>query len=82
MTLYFEFEDRRRKAEVSWPSGKGSINVQLTDKELATKLPGDFIFDLNARHKVSYTVENPDNKRLVQLQNVISKRLQEFANQF
>lgn len=81
--IYFEFEEERRKAEVSWPgnTGGGSISVELSDSELAKKLPSDFIFDINKRNKVSYTIENPDNKRLVQLQKVICRRLQEFANQ-
>lgn len=81
MILYFEFEGQRRKAEVQWPQKDGSINVQLTDAELAKRLPADLIFDMNKHNKISYTMENPDNKRLVQLQKVISKRLQEFANQ-
>lgn len=81
MILYFEFEGQRRKAEVQWPQNAGSINVQLTDAELAKKLPADMIFDMSERNKIFYTIENPDNKRLVQLQKVISKRLQEFANQ-
>lgn len=81
MILYFEFEGKRRKAEVQWPQNAGSINIQLTDADLARKLPVDLIFDMNENNKIFYTIENPDNKRLVQLQNVISKRLQEFANQ-
>jgi hypothetical protein len=81
MTLYFEFEEQRRKAEVNWPHDRGSIDVQLTDYELIKKFPVDLIFDVNGRNKVSYTIENPDNKKLVQLQKIICKRLQEFANQ-
>ncbi len=81
MILYFEFEEQRRKAEVHWPYDAGDINVQLTDYELAKKFPADLIFDINGRNKVSYTIENPDNKRLTQLQKIICKRLQEFANQ-
>ncbi len=80
MTLYFEFEEQRRKAEVKWPDDRGSINVQLTDYELTQKFPVDLIFDINGRNKVSYTIENPDNKRLTQLQKIICKRLQEFTN--
>ncbi len=67
MLLYFEFEEKRRKAEVNWPRDKGSISVELTDSELVRKLPSDLIFDINGRNKVSYTIENPDNKRLLQL---------------
>lgn len=81
MILYFEFEEHRRKAEVYWPNDAGNINVQLTDHELVRKFPADLIFDINGRNRVSYTIENPDNKRLSQLQKIICKRLQEFANQ-
>ena len=81
MTLYFEFEEQRRKAEVNWRHDRGSIDVQITDYELIEKFPVDLIFEVNGRNKVSYTVENPDNKKLVQLQKIICKRLQEFANQ-
>lgn len=81
MILYFEFEDQRRKAEVNWPKESGSIHVLITDQELAKKLPTDLIFDINRKNKVSYVVENPDHKRLLQLQKTIGKRLQEFANQ-
>ena len=81
MILYFEFEEQRRKAEVQWPRGTGTINVALTDYELTAKLPVDLIFDINKRNRISYTIENPDNKRLNQLQKIICKRLQEFANQ-
>ena len=81
MTLYFEFEEQRRKAEVNWPRHKGNIDVQLTDDELTKRLPTDLIFDINGKNRVTYTIENPDNKRLIQLQKIICKRLQEFANQ-
>ena len=81
MIVYFEFEGQRRKAEVQWPQKDGNIDVQLTDAELVKRLPADLIFDINIRNRISYTIENPDNKRLLQLQKVISKRLQEFANQ-
>lgn len=81
MTLYFDFEDQRRTADVIWPENDGSIQVTLADRELIRKLPSDLIFDLNKRNKISYLVENPDHKRLIQLQKIVSKRLQEFANQ-
>ena len=80
MTLYFEFEGQRRKAEVNWPQGRGTIQVELTDYELTSKFPVDLIFDMNGRNRVSFTIENPDNKRMIQLQKIICKRLQEFAN--
>lgn len=81
MTLYFDFEEQRRTAEVTWPEHTGSIQVVLTDKELIKKLPEDLIFDINKRNKISFIEENPDNKRLIRLQKVISRKLQEFANQ-
>lgn len=81
MTLYFDFEGQRRTAEVTWPENSGNIEVTLTDKELLKKLPADLIFDMNRRNKVSFIEENPDYKRLIQLQKIISRRLQEFANQ-
>lgn len=81
MTLYFDFEERRRMAEVTWPQHSGSIHVELTDKELLQNLPPDLIFNINNRNKVSFVEESPDNKRLIQLQKAISRRLQELANQ-
>ncbi len=81
MTLYFNFEEQRRTAEVIWPENAGSIHVTLTDKELIKKLPPDLIFDINRRNKVSFTEEDPHHKRLIQLQTIIGRRLQELANQ-
>jgi hypothetical protein len=80
MLLYFEFEERRVKADVTWPKDKGSITVHVTDAELARDLPTDLLFDVQAGNKVSYTIEDKDDKRLIELQNVISRRLQEFVN--
>ena len=81
MTLYFDFEERRRTAEVSWPTNVGSIHVTLTDKELVKKFPPDLIFEINQRNKVSFTEEDPHHKRLIQLQKTIGRKLQELANQ-
>jgi hypothetical protein len=80
MTLYFEFEQRRVKAEVDWPKDKGAISVHLTDPELSAELAPDLLFDITAGNKVSYTIESRDDKRLIELQSVISRRLQEFVN--
>jgi hypothetical protein len=80
MTLYFDFEEQRRTAEVIWPESSGTIHVNLLDVELLKKLPSDLIFDMNRRNKISFIEENPDNKRLVQLQRIIGRRLQELAN--
>lgn len=81
MTLYFDFDERRRTAEVNWPKNGGSIHVTLSDKELVKKYPPDLIFDINSKNKISFTEENPDHKKLIQLQKAIGKRLQELANQ-
>lgn len=80
MILYYDFEGRRMHAEVTWPGGGGTIQVQLTDKRLKD-LPADLLFDMNRVNRITYLVENPANKRLSELQLVLSKRLQEFANQ-
>jgi hypothetical protein len=80
MLLYFEFEHRRVKADVTWPKDKGPITVHVTDAELARDLPTDLLFDVTRGNRVSYTIEDKDDKRLIELQNVISRRLQEFVN--
>jgi hypothetical protein len=80
MVLYFEFEERRVKAEVTWPKNRGTITVHITDRELVKKFPPDLLFDIEAGNKVVYTIEDPGDKRLIELQNVISRRLQEFVN--
>lgn len=79
--LYFEFEGKRRKADVTWPEKGDTIVVHVTDTEIAKKLPTDLYFDVRNENEVSYTIEDRDNKRLIELQNVIRKRLQEFVNQ-
>lgn len=81
MTLYFDFEEQRRTAEVAWPETRGSIHVNVTDTELSKRFPSDLIFDINQRNKVTFIEESADNKKLVQLQKAIGKRLQELANQ-
>jgi hypothetical protein len=80
MILYFEFDERRVKAEVNWPKGRGTISVHVTDPQLANEMPTDLLFDIAPLNKVTYIIENPDNKRLIHLQKTISKRLQEFVN--
>ena len=79
MILYYDFEGKRMNAEVYWP--KSTIQVQLTDIRLTRDFPEDLLFDINRINKISYMVENPANRRLTELQKVLSKRLQEFANQ-
>ena len=81
MTLYYDFEGKRMNAEVYWPKNASTIQVQLTDNRLTWDLPDDLLFDINRINKISYMVENPANRRLTELQKVLAKRLQEFANQ-
>lgn len=80
MLLYFEFEDRRFHAEVTWPKGDDPIVVQLSDKRLTRDLPTDLYFDIKGGNKVSYVIEDPQNKRLSELQSILARRLQEFVN--
>ena len=80
MIFYYDFEGRRMNAEVSWTKNSDTISVLLTDKRLTKDLPADLIFDKRG-NRITYIIENPDNKRLAELQKVIGKRLQEFANQ-
>ena len=79
MLLYFEFEEKRRKADVSWPKNGQNIIVHITDPELARELPTDLFYDIENENKVVFTIEDQDNKRLLELQNVIKRRLQELC---
>lgn len=80
MILYFEFEDRRAKADVLWPKDDEPIAVHLTDPHLRKELPTDLLFEVGDSRKVVFTIESPDDKRLIELQTVIARRLQEFVN--
>ncbi len=77
MRLYFEFEDKRREATVTWPKTVGSIGVHLLDKELIRTFPPDLLFDLDDGNKITFTEESADNKRLISLQETIRRKLQE-----
>jgi hypothetical protein len=79
MLLYFEFEEKRRKADVIWPKDKGDIVVHITDKELARDLPTDLYYEMEEGNKVVFTIEDIADKRLLELQNVLARRLQELA---
>jgi len=79
MLLYFEFEDKRRKAEVTWPKNDENIIVHITDAEITKALPTDLYFEIDENNKVSYITEDSKNKRLVELQFVLQKRLQELV---
>lgn len=77
MILYFEFEEKRRKAEVTWPKYDENITVYINDAEIAKDLPTDLFFELENGNKITYTIENPENKRLLELQTAIRRKLQE-----
>lgn len=81
MLIYFEFEHRRSKADVILPHKESdSIIVHLHDAWLIRKLPSDLYFETDKSNKVIFTLENPDHKRLSELQRVLGKRLQELVN--
>ena len=80
MNLYFEFEERRLTASVDWPEDRDTIVVQLNDPKIARELPTDLFFEIERGNKVTFVIEDKDNKRLIELQRVIARRLQEFAN--
>jgi len=79
MLLYFEYEEKRRKAEVVWPKNDGNIVVHLMDKDLAGQVPTDLYFEIERGNKVVFTAEDVTNKRLLELQTVVSRRLQELV---
>ena len=80
MLLYFEFEEKRRKADVIWPKNNGDVLVHINDKELARDLPTDLNYEIRESNKVVFTIEDPANERLLELQNVLGRRLQELVN--
>lgn len=79
MLIYFDFEGIRMNADVDWPEDATSITVNLTDPRLVREFPPDLLYDLNNGTRVTYYAENPRNRRLVELQKVIAKRLQEIT---
>ncbi|HEX8462740.1 MAG TPA: hypothetical protein VF623_14990 [Segetibacter sp.] len=80
MLLYFEFEEKRRKADVTWPKKGRDIVVHITDNEIAKQLPTDLYYEMEDDNKIVFTVEDPANKRLVELQTTIKKRLQDISS--
>lgn len=82
MMLYFEFEEKRRKADVTWPKNEGNIIVHITDNELTKDLPADLYFEVTRGNKVDFIIEDSGNDRLLALQNVLSRRLQELVNKY
>ena len=80
MLVYFEFEDRRMNADVTWPKGDdGTVSVQVTDPRLSKELPTDLFYELVDGNRITFTIENPSNKRLTELQQVIFKRLDDMV---
>jgi hypothetical protein len=80
MMLYFEFEEKRRKAEVEWPKNNANIVVHVNDMELAKDLPTDLYFEVRNGNKIVFTIEDSSNERLLELQNILGRRLQELVN--
>ena len=67
-------------ANVTWPKGDDPIVVNLTDRQMVREFPTDLYFEVGVKNKVEFIIEDKDNERLIDLQNVISRRLQEFVN--
>jgi len=61
------------------PKSEGNIIVHLTDRALSRDFPTDLYFEIKQGNKVTFIIEDPGNKRLLELQNVIGRRLQELA---
>lgn len=79
MLLYFEFEEQRHRADVTWQKKGENIVVHLTDIALTRKFPTDLYFKVTEGNKVEFDIEDKDNTRLLDLQNVLRRRLQEFV---
>jgi hypothetical protein len=79
MILYFEYDNRRVKANVDWPKDDEPISVHLTDAAMVREFPTDLFFDVEEGRKVVFVIEDKDNERLLELQSVIARRLQEFV---
>ena len=78
MLLYFDFEDKRRKADLVWPNGDEAIVVHITDKGLTGNFPNDLYFRIDEDGKVGFDIEDKANFRLLDLQNCLRKRIQEL----
>lgn len=79
MILYFEYDNRRVKANVDWPKNDEPIAVHLTDPQMIKEFPTDLFFEVATGRKVVFTIEDKDNNRLTELQSVIARRLQELV---
>ena len=79
MLLYFDFEDKRRKADLVWPNGDEAIIVHIADKGLTGNFPNDLYFRIDDDGKVGFDVEDKANFRLLDLQNCLRRRIQELC---
>ena len=78
MLLYFDFEDKRRKADLVWPNGDEAIVVHIADNGLTGNFPNDLYFRIDDKGKVCYDIEDKANLRLLDLQNCLRRRIQEL----
>ena len=78
MLLYFDFEDKRRKADVLWPIGYEAIVVHIADNGLTGNFPNDLYFRIDDKGKVWFDIEDKANLRLLDLQNCLRRRIQEL----
>ena len=78
MLLYFDFEDKRRKADVVWPIGDEAIVVHIADNGLTGNFPNDLYFRIDDKGKVWFDIEDKANLRLLDLQNCLRRRIQEL----
>ncbi len=80
MLIYFEFEEKRRKADLHWPKSEEKIVIHLIEPEMTSCFPADLFFKQNDFSKIVFEIEDNANKRLIDLQNTIRRRLQEMVN--
>ncbi len=80
MLIYFEFEEKRRKADLHWPKSNGKIVIHLMEPEMTSYFPSDLFFSRDDYGKVVFEVEDVANNRLLDLQNSLRKRLQEIVS--
>jgi TonB family protein len=57
MILYFEFEDRKVTANVTWPKNDDPIVVNLTDKRMAREFPTDLYFEVGVANNVEFIIK-------------------------
>ncbi len=77
MLLYFEFEDQRRRAEVTWPGRDENIMVHILEQDLAAEFPTDLYYTFDDNNRITFTIEDIADKRFIELQTVIKRRLDE-----